>query len=152
MSPDEGAPRLPGRGRELFVSDVMYERSLHGQRGWCIPVALTSYRSLPLSCIDRLEIEVDGLAIPQTEMRVLLNQSAYRTADFPTLHDVWWFILDTAEVWIPVELVQDAPSHHVRGTLVKVEPYISNGRWHITSVCTRELTVVPNDAWRTISA
>ena len=152
MTFEEGPFRLPGRGRELFATDYIHARAIEGVDGWCVQVNLTSYRSLPLSCIDVLQITVDGQRISDSDLRLILGEQIFKPQDFPKLNNNWWFILETAEVWFPATYLEEADEHLVEGTLVKVEPYISNGRWHFTSLGSRTMKVVSNDPWKMVIA
>ena len=150
MEFSQGAKRLVGRGRELFATDYIHARTIDGVEGMCVQVTLTSYRSLPLSCIDLLELTVDGTKVAASDLKLILGEQIFSTADFAKSHNNWWFILETAEAWFPRSYLSDNSKHEISGTLIKVEPYISNGRWHFTSKCTRIMSEIQDEAWRMI--
>ncbi|MFG3292560.1 DUF6379 domain-containing protein [Streptomyces sp. NPDC048179] len=106
-------------------------------------VRLTSYRSLPLSCIERINVALDGVDVPPDEIRFVLGAGSYRVSELAGLSTVWWFVLDHAELVIPTPRPLQPGTHTVTGTLVTVEPYISNGRFHFHFTSTRELEVRP---------
>ena len=72
---------------------------------------------------------------------------AYRLRDMPRLADVWWFILDYAELFVPVPAgFHDGP-HEVEGTLVTVEPRLMTaGRFSFHNSSRRSLQLEPGEA------
>ena len=75
-------------------------------------------------------------------MELVLDGHAYGLDELASLPHVWWFILDVGELRVRLPAPLDRSELSVRGELVTVEPYISNGRFHFTSSSERTLTVI----------
>jgi hypothetical protein len=134
-------PRQPDRGRSFISDHPLRSLTIHGDPAVALLVRLTSYRSLPLSCIESIDITVDGMRRDPDALLIVLNGTPYRLTDLASLSEVWWFILDHAELVVPLAKPLTAGAHDVEATLVTVEPYVSNGRFHFASTSTRRLTV-----------
>jgi hypothetical protein len=115
-----------------------------GAAGLDLTVHLTSYRSLPLSCIASIELSIDAVPIDVTRLLFVLQGNEHRIADFPALSAVWWFILDPAVIFIPRDPPLEAGAHDVAATLVTVEPYITAGRFAFHSSAKKRLVVGPS--------
>jgi hypothetical protein len=126
-----------GRGRD-FISDHGFRSVTRGGvEGVEIKVRLTSYRALPLSCIEGLLLTIDDKTIDPSTLTITVNQHNYKLAELPALSDVWWFILDHATLFVPGKLA--AGKHLLGGTLITVEPYVTAGRFSFYNSCSKEL-------------
>jgi hypothetical protein len=113
-----------------FLADVPLKSARrNGEPGFVVTVNLTSYRALPLSCLAEIKLSVDAESVDVGRISLVLQGNEYRVADFPKLHDVWWFILDAAVIFVPRAVPLGAGEHDVEGTLVTVEPYMTAGRF-----------------------
>jgi hypothetical protein len=70
-----------------------------------LAVRLNWYRSVPLSCVERLEVDLDGAALPAERTTVELGDVRCRVGDLAARDETWWPVLDAAT--LRVEL--DAP-------------------------------------------
>src|SRR5438067_1943230 len=87
-----------------FIADEGLRNSTHeGKAGCKLSVRLTSYRSLPLSCIEGIQLAIDGKAVDPDDIVFTLNNYSHKLADLPHLSQVWWFVLDYAELFAPLE-------------------------------------------------
>lgn len=136
------APRQTDRGR-AFLSDHPL-RAVQDDAGHAVAVTvrLTSYRSLPLSCLERIELSIDGVPVDQADLTFVLGPTSYRLDQLGLRSDAWWFILEEAELVARLAAPLGDGDHVVEGTLVTVEPYVSNGRFHFTSTASRRLSLV----------
>lgn len=135
----EGSISLGGRSflADEQIRNVVYE----GKSGYLVRICLTSYRSLPLSCLDRIELSVDGKAVDPQKIRFVLNGYSHKLDELPTLPHRFWFILDYADLF--VESTQPLPpgEHLVEAMLVTVEPYMTGGRHAFFNTSTKRLAV-----------
>jgi hypothetical protein len=120
-------PRQAARPRGVFRTDELRAVQIGGRPGFRLDVGLPSYRSLPLSCIERVELRVVGDSFPPDHLTLRLNERSYPLHELGGMRDVWWFVLDLAELHVSLPL--DEGEHDVELTVVTVEPYISNGRF-----------------------
>ena len=109
----------------------------NGVEGVEIKVRLTSYRALPLSCIEGIILKIDGQQIDNSTLTITVNQHDYKLAELPSLSNVWWFILEHATVFVPGKLVPGG--HDLDGTLITVEPYVTAGRFSFYNSCSKRL-------------
>ena len=139
--PQHEAPRQTDRGR-AFISDHPL-RAFHDEAGPAVAVTvrLTSYRSLPLSCLERIDLSIDGVPVAQADLRFVLGATSYALDELGGRSDAWWFILEHAELVARLSAPLADGDHVVEGTLVTVEPYVSNGRFHFVSSATRQLAL-----------
>jgi hypothetical protein len=139
------AHRTRGKDRS-FISDEGFRNATYdGTEGFIVKVRLTSYRSLPLSCIAGIELSVDGEPVAPDTIRFLYNGYSHRLDELPGLHTVWWFILDYAELFVARPGGLAAGTHEVAGTLITVEPYITAGRFSFFNSATKQLIVDADD-------
>ena len=87
-----------------------------------LSVRLNWYRSLPLSCVEQLEIRLDGETLePAT---VELDGVRCSLADLATTDDRWWHVLDSARIRVPLERAPRAGRHEVELVLGSRIPYL----------------------------
>lgn len=86
------------------------------------------YRSLPLSSVAILTVQIDGADIPAENITLELNERRHALSDLPSLHDEWWFILDAATLHIqtPANFAAGI-AHEVSIELGLLLPYILVG-------------------------
>jgi hypothetical protein len=83
------------------------------------------YRSLPLSCVEGLDVTIDGSATAAADVRIDFNGTTYALDELPPLFEDWWQVTDAARVTVPrAEGVDAAGSHEVDVTLALRIPYI----------------------------
>jgi len=112
-----------------FLADEGLRNVRDGRRGFQLKVRLTSYRSLPLSCIEGIKLKVDGEEIDPKSLVLTLNNYSHKLDELPRLSHVWWFILDYGELFVPRETPLAPGEHEIEGTLITVEPYMTAGRF-----------------------
>ena len=82
------------------------------------------YRSLPLSCIQALDVNIDGQRTASDALLVRLNGQDHTLAEAASLHDTWWFVLDPIEVHAKTATSLAPGSHRVGVALTLRIPYI----------------------------
>jgi hypothetical protein len=123
------AASAPGKDRS-FISDEGFRNAVFdGRQGFKVKVRLTSYRALPLSCVEGIELKVDGEPVDPCDIVFLLNNYSFKLNELPRLSTIFWFILDYAELFVPRENGLSAGEHDIEGTLITVEPYMTAGRF-----------------------
>ena len=139
--PREAVAQARGKDRS-FISDEEIQNVVYqGKPGYKIKVRLTSYRSLPLSCIEKIQLSVDGKAIPQDCLTFILNGYSHKLTELSMLNQIWWFILDYAELFVESEQPLSDGKHLVDGLLVTVEPYMTGGRFSFYYPSQKQLRV-----------
>jgi hypothetical protein len=88
-----------------------------------LAVRLNWYRSVPLSCVERLEVDLDGAGL--LAQRTTLELGDVRTAigDLADRDATWWHVLDAATVRVELDPLP-AGTHTVGLVLGTRIPYL----------------------------
>ncbi len=132
------------RGRaavdRAFLGSEGFRNVVHqGRKGFEFKVRLTSYRSLPLSCIEGIELSIDGQPVNPSDMMLILDNHSYKLDELRHCSNIWWFILDFARLFAARESALAPGEHDVEGTLITVEPYITGGRFSFFNTSRKRL-------------
>ena len=87
-------------------------------------IRIPLYRSLPLSCVEGLDVTVDGATIAEDDVRIVFNGTTYCLGELSPLYDDWWQVTDAARVTVPRGGRSAEGSHEVDVTLALRIPYI----------------------------
>lgn len=98
-----------------FVSDICY--------GYAVAIRYPSYRGTFISCIERLELEVDGQTVLSENIRFRLNNKEYLMSQLQELYKEHWFVLDTAHLVVVDRKGLSAGEHDIKVKLVHRIPY-----------------------------
>jgi hypothetical protein len=118
-----------GKPRSFLRQEPICNVTRNGVAGIELGVNLTSYRALPLSCIEGLQLKIDGEDVDVSGALLKLNSVTYKIQDLAVLSEVWWFILDPATIFVPNAKPLSQGNHQVDATLITVEPYVTAGRF-----------------------
>lgn len=69
--------------------------------GYEVDVHLAWYRSLPLSCVEDVTINLDGRDIPRDQLRVVHEGAELTLDELADKVDDWWFVQDPLTVRVP---------------------------------------------------
>jgi hypothetical protein len=122
------AERMPGTPPQFLAGPELTPACHQGRGGVRARVRLTDYRSLPLSCVAGIDISVDGAAVDPAGLVLIMNGEAHFLPDLRERTDLWWFVLDSAELFIPLDKPLAPGAHDVDGTLHLIVPYATVGR------------------------
>lgn len=137
-----GGPDRPQPKERVFLCDEPLRNGKNQDKpGYFIRILLPSYRSLPLSCIEKFELTVDGTAVNPDDIAFVLNGSSYKVPELGSLSKLYWWILDSADLFIASPQPLNAGEHLVQGTLVIVEPYMTVGRFPFFYTAEKRLRV-----------
>lgn len=132
-----------GHSRDMLCDDSPRIRRTGGGSQLSFRLRLPSYRALPLCCIESLQVSVDGASLQARDAQLVLDGVPFRIGELGTLRDVWWFILDEAEVRVPIDAASAASwahgAHELAVALARVEPYITAGRFTFTTRSSKRL-------------
>jgi Domain of unknown function (DUF6379) len=67
-----------------------------------LELRLNWYRSLPLSCVEGIELAIDGE--PVTDLRLRLRDFEAPVEALGDAVDVWWRVLDSAELFAGLDV------------------------------------------------
>ncbi|HHV11514.1 MAG TPA: hypothetical protein GXX75_14680 [Clostridiales bacterium] len=117
-------------GFQAFADYIICEKPIenvvvNGQAvGYEFEIKYPSYRGTYVSCIEKLEIAVDGREIDPKDLRFCLNHKEFLFAQIPELYSEYWFIHDNAVIRVFQEdgLAKDR-DHEVSVRIVHRIPY-----------------------------
>jgi|tagenome__1003787_1003787.scaffolds.fasta_scaffold20927091_2 hypothetical protein len=89
-----------------------------------LSVRLNWYRSLPLSCVEQLEIRLDGEAVDPATATLDLAGVRCSVSDLAGADDRWWHVLDSARIRVPLARAPRAGRHEVELVLGSRIPYL----------------------------
>lgn len=130
-----------GKPRSFLREQPIQNVVRNGVPGYELSVNLTSYRALPLSCIEGLLLKVDGEDVDPSTVVLTLNGYSHKLAELASLSHVWWFILEPATLFVPSQTPLAPGNHRVDATLITVEPYVTAGRFSFYHPDSRTLAV-----------
>ena len=110
----------------MLSDQVIRDGSLHATAtGFRFDLRLPWYRALPLSCVEGLEVTLDGASTPADDLSLEIDGSAYALADLPPLHERAWYVADAARVTARRRDLPTAPTEHALDVTIHVRiPYI----------------------------
>ncbi|GAB3301124.1 C-glycoside deglycosidase beta subunit domain-containing protein [Pseudoclavibacter terrae] len=76
--------------------------------GISVSVQIPWYRSLWLSAVDNVEVNVNGVAIPKEKLRFELQGRSYTIDELPEQSETLWFLSDRPDIVIPLDEVPAA--------------------------------------------
>jgi len=88
-----------------------------------LPIRLPWYRSLPMSCIEGLEIAIDDETVPADHVSIEIAGTPRSLADVAQSHDAVWFVLDTAQAIIQTPAPISPGDHRVSIAVTLRIPY-----------------------------
>ena len=109
----------------MLTDQVIADGSLRANGdGFAFGLRMPWYRALPLSCLEGLEVKLDGEAVPSDELRLSVGDATYALADLPPLYDEWWYVADAADVRAPRPGGVGEGEHELDVTIALRIPYI----------------------------
>lgn len=91
--------------------------------GFNLGVYLNYYRGVAFSCIDRLELKIDGETIPEHLLALVINEKKFTVAQLKTLHAEFWGIRKRLDIEVYNGGLA-AGEHEVELTLELRNPYM----------------------------
>lgn len=89
----------------MLHGDMIYTKAGAGKNTVFIQMRLPWYRGLPVSCIERLEVTLDGTALGPDKARLIVGGVPLMQKELSERYEETWFNLDSKEV----ELTLDGP-------------------------------------------
>lgn len=96
--------------------------------GFEVRVRFKWYRSLPLSCVEDLQISLDGQAVDSKSITFGVNGHTYRLDELTDLVEESWFITDPAVLGVDLPgKVRPGECHRIDVSFGMRAPYIGIG-------------------------
>jgi hypothetical protein len=90
--------------------------------GYEFVIRYPSYRGTFLSCIESLSLEVDGVKVPDEQIRFCLNGKEFMLNELKDLHREYWFVLADAKLKVIGPILTHG-AHTVKVTMYHRIPY-----------------------------
>ena len=122
--------------------DVIENDSLRATAsGFEIRLRFKWYRSLPLSCLEDLQLSLDGQPVEASAISFGINGHSYRLDELADRVEEFWFILDPAvlSVHLPGR-VRPGESHRLDVVFGLRAPYIPIGADRFLTIVNRQST------------
>jgi hypothetical protein len=71
--------------------------------GYEVDLHLAWYRSLPLSCLEGIDLTIDDVPAEREALKVRVDGRELGLDDLPELDDEWWFVQDALTVVVPAD-------------------------------------------------
>jgi hypothetical protein len=100
------------------------------------------YRSLPLSCIEGLQLSIDGQPVDSALMRFSINGGDYTLEQLADRVEEFWFILDPAILSVDQPgRIKSGESHQIDVVFGMRAPYIQIGPGKFLTIMNKYSTV-----------
>jgi len=109
----------------LICEDGFRNNSINGiVHGFSLRLRLPKYRGIPLSCIEKLLLRIDGAEVNQRDINFCVNNKRFMIAELPALYAEWWDVRDKAELYVEREGGLKPGEHDVEVSLTRRETYM----------------------------
>jgi hypothetical protein len=96
--------------------------------GFELRARLLWYRSLPLSCVEKVSLAVDGEVIDPQDICFEINDHLYQLNELEELVDQTWFVQDSARIFVKKHgMISKGQEYKIDAEIVLRAPYISVG-------------------------
>lgn len=112
--------------------------------GFSTRLRLTWYRALPLSCVERIAVSVDGAPVPQDAVSLRLDSvGPLPVSALAPLTDTWWYVLDSAQLTVDCAAAAEPGVHEVTVVMGLYVPYLPVGGSPLVNLdtCSAQLKV-----------
>ncbi len=98
--------------------------------GFNLKVRSHWYRSLPLSSLGNLQVKINGLTIPHTQIKIELDGAIYSMEQVASLYKTWWFVLDPLALHITENNLQlkKGNQYNIEVEMGLLIPYVLTGK------------------------
>lgn len=88
-----------------------------------VPIRLPWYRSLPMSCMEALDIAIDDEPVSPDRVSFEIGGVRHSLPETAQLHDALWFVLDAAQALIQAPATLSPGDHRVSIAMTLRIPY-----------------------------
>jgi hypothetical protein len=113
----------------MFTERLIYDDGLTAiSAGFRLKLGLPAVRSLPLSCVENIELTIGAEPIARDEITIELDGDDYSLDGLHDLSSRYWFVLDPLDVTVRRSgLVQRGETHELNVVMTLRFPYILIG-------------------------
>ena len=108
------------------------------ETGFEFKVRLNWYRSLPLSCVEKVGVQLDGKPVEPQSIRFCVNDKEYGLEQLADTVEEFWFVQDAAVVKVDLPgQVRMGEEHTIEVEIILRAPYIKVGPDRFLTMPTR---------------
>ena len=109
--------------------------------GFELKVRLNWYRSMPLSCVERVYLAIDSQEVPAEAISFGINGHWYQMSELANLTGEYWYVQDSASLQVrqPGKIAQ-GETHTLEAEITLRAPYIVVGPGKFLTMPTRHTT------------
>lgn len=121
---------------------IVEDNSLRANNdGYEVGVRLNWYRSLPISCVEKVALSLDGQPVDPGAIRFEVNGKQFTLQEMEDEVEEFWFVLDTAQVHVQDPgKVKPGEEHTFEAEIALRFPYIAVGPGKFLTIPTRYTT------------
>ena len=128
----------------MLTDRVIGDGSLRSDAaGFSFDLRIPWYRSLPLSCVEGLDVAVDGDVVGSHDVRIAFDGRTYALDELAPLYERWWQVTDAARVSVARQGGLEPGPHELDVSLSLRIPYIieAGRRLVMRERCVKTLTL-----------
>jgi hypothetical protein len=96
--------------------------------GYEVQVRLNWYRSLPVSCVETVQLSLDGEPVSPEQISFEINQHRFTLTEMPEQVEEFWFVQDSAVLHVNAPgKVAAGETHTIQAEIALRFPYIMIG-------------------------
>lgn len=110
---------------KILIGDQKLERYEEAgvTLGWQFQIRYPSYRGTYLSCIEKLDIYLDGERIDPSRITFWLKGIGYTMEELKDQYKVYWFVLDYAQIRVLSDAEPESGNHEITVDMYHRIPY-----------------------------
>lgn len=106
--------------------------------GYEVGVRLNWYRSLPVSCVEKVALSLDGQPVDPAAIRFEVNDKQFTLDEMKDYVEEFWFVQDTARLHVQQPgKVKPGEQHTVEAEIALRFPYIAVGPGKFLTIPTK---------------
>ena len=131
---------------DFICYDTLQNHKVNGKiLGFQFAIRLSFYRTLSLSCIEDLKVKADGNEIESDAIVFIINNKRFSIAELPDLFGEWWYVMDTATLFIDKFGGLSKGNHEIEVAITLRGPYMNyHGDKYLTFTEVNKKTLVIN--------
>lgn len=108
----------------MLHSDKLIVKLGRNDNTICIPMRLPWYRCLPLNCIEKIDVTINGKKVPREKTHILYNRISYSMDELLQMEpSATWFVLDVQDVELTVDEPVEDGEYEVSALMKLRIPY-----------------------------
>jgi hypothetical protein len=129
---------------KMINGDLIYPDDSTYSRVRC-NIRLPWYRGLPLSCIERIDVAIDGAPASRDDLSLTLHGINHKLDELGSLNEVFWFVRHTAALHVRTPKPLEPGAHDMKVVMHLNIPYQAEREYPQVAACRKRVTLVRRD-------